>query len=209
MCPLNLNARPKTAQPGWNRESGQGTLEYGIVAGLIVIAIISLIALFGPDVRLWLEERREAASEESTRDDLQIEVREGNNYAEIIDTETISASNCTSSAILMTDEVRVRQVEYAINTAEIPDRQVEDAVLLQLLGFYGLETALPVEKTYTIHISVDPTSRADYHVNWEYLWREGEVVVTLSDGAEQTYSYQVRTGLNFDIADIVQRSCSP
>jgi Flp pilus assembly pilin Flp len=185
-------------------ESGNGVLEYGLLLGLLVIALIAVYAVFGPDIRDFLGNllRRE---EPPGQQFMVIEMEE---TFTVIDQEVISLRNCDNPEDLGETVERVRQHTgmYFID-AEI-DFALLEVLLDQLEQYYGINVGELVEQRYTIPISADPNSAVDYTVEWQEIWGEGEIVVEgPANGDEETYPYYALKGIEFSIEDIQPVAC--
>jgi hypothetical protein len=171
-----------------------GPLEYGLLAGLGLLAVFFLYLLFGADARAWLQDfftREQAATGP------QFEVVEQGDFIQTIEEEEIPVRNCGAAQEQDFELERIRTFQHEIILPESLDGQAVQILQTALERHYTLAAGLPVERRYVLRMTAGPDSAANYLIEWHGRWVEGEIVVTWEDGEQDRVPYQVLLDLEF------------
>ncbi len=138
-----------------------------------------------------------------------LDILESGTSVDIVDTEVVPLYNCNNSTEYGVDIERTRSIEYVVNVGGEITSEIQHVVSLGIQGHYGVENGQTEDRSYTIHLTAAKDSWVEYTINWRYVWREGQAFLTLQDGTEEAYPYQVRSAIEFEIAQIEQKECEP
>lgn len=191
-------------------ENGQGFLEYSVIIVLVMIIIISFVALFGVDMfNQFIGNRARANDEQATPTPVEplIELSETGALAEVFDTEIIRIQNCPNAGPYNPNVERKHWLEYEIELGDLLVANLRPQAISQLQALYGFNRGTSEEITLSLNLEATPDSIVDYTVNWQYIWSEGDVLVTQPNGRSQAYPYRARTDLGYEIVNIEQRTC--
>ena len=190
-------------------DKSQFILEYGVIGVLILIAIFSLLAVFGPDLQTSLFP--EKPTPEATPAVPLYNVVETGDYAQIDDTQLITATNCISSQEI----TQTVQITRSIQHLFIIEGEVSESTSKQLLKnleeTYDFADQEDEVMSFNIPVSVEPDMQVDAELEWQFIWQEGQVQVTHPDGSQQNYVYRARTGYEWRIlsTDSQPATCRP
>lgn len=184
------------------RQGGHGNLEYGILLGLAALALIGVYLVFGPDIGELAGSlfRREPPAPV-------LEVIQTGEHVQIIDTEVIPVRNCGRSEAIVEEVDRTRQFEYRILLDEDYEESVAQVFTERLQLHYGFMDGEQSERKYTLTLSSDPNSGADYTIEWQEIWHEGHILVTWPDGTADSIPYQALTSVEFIFTNISEVEC--
>jgi hypothetical protein len=191
-------------------ENGQGFLEYSVIIVLVMIIIISFVALFGVDMfNQFIGNRARANDEQTTPTPVEplVELSETGALAEVFETEIIRIQNCPNAGPYNPNVERKHWLEYEIELGDLLVANLRPQAISQLQALYGFNRGTSEEITLTLNLEATPNSIVDYTVNWQYIWREGDILVTQPNGRLQAYPYRARTDLGYEIVNIEQRTC--
>jgi hypothetical protein len=191
-------------------ENGQGFLEYSVIIGLVVIIIISFVALFGVDLyNKFLSNRARANEEQGTQiaPEPQVELFETGTLTDIFDTEVIRVENCPGGSPYNPNIERQFWLDYEVELENEFAADLRPQVISKLQDQHGFSVGAREDRTLSLNLGAPPDSIIDYTIAWKYLWNEGNIVITQSDGSWQSYPYRVRTGLEYEIMEIEQLAC--
>jgi hypothetical protein len=150
--------------------------------------------LFGADARAWVGNLLER--EEAPRGP-QLVVVELRSSLETIEEEVISVRNCEIASEQEFEFERVRSFQHQFILPEDLAPEVSAVLLASLEQQYGFQQDQEVERRYMLRMSAGANSGADYQVEWQAHWREGDLVVTWEDGEEDRVPYRALTDLEF------------
>jgi hypothetical protein len=190
------------------RQSGQGLVEYALVLILVGIVVVAAITL----IKRWFFEPTSSSDLDSTQPaevigEPALDILDLGDEAELVESETIPLFNCNNRTEYQLAVERSRRIEHLVLINGQFDAGVEEIAVLKLQGQYGIQNGTTEERKYTIHLTAPANSWVEYSIHWRYLWRVGELKMTLSDGSKQTFPYRVRSGMEFSIVNIEQKDC--
>lgn len=193
-----------------SRESGQGILEYSVIIVLVVIIIISFVALFGVDLfNRFISDRARASEEQSTQVTPEpiVSLLETGTQAEVFKEETIRVSNCPAGEPYMPEVERTNTMEYDIELEGQLSGALRPPSIASIQTYYGFISGAQEERSFTLNLEAPPDSLVDYTVEWQRIWKEGNVQITQADGSQEMYPYRVSVGLEYEITQIEQSPC--
>jgi hypothetical protein len=200
----------KARGSGNSRENGQGLLEYSVIIVLVVIILISFVALFGVDLfNQFVSNRARANHEQATQTPAEplVELYETGALVEVFETETIHIDNCPNGDLYNPNVERTLWLEYDIELGNQFAANLRSQAIIQLQARYGFTQGTREERTLSLNLEAPPDSAVDYTIDWQYIWNEGNIVVTQPGGSSQSYPYRALTNIEFEIMDIEQSAC--
>jgi hypothetical protein len=194
---------PSPEHPSSNK---YGPLEYILIAGLGVLAIGFFYIVFGSDIRSWAAD---LFTREASPAGPQIEVVEAGRFVSTDEEEIIPVRNCGTNTEQEFEIERVRTVQHQLVLDETLDPEIADVLMPHLQRYYGFEDNEQVERRYLLRLSAGPDSGADYRVEWQNVWVEGEIVVTWPEDDQDRVPYQALTDLEFFFESSQEVPCAP
>ncbi|MFO7624364.1 MAG: hypothetical protein R6V73_08430 [Anaerolineales bacterium] len=191
-------------------ENGQGVLEYSVIIVLVVIILISFVALFGVDLfNQFVSNRAKANDQPATQAPAEplVELSEIGALAEVFETEIIRIENCPNGDVYNPNLERQYWLEYEIELDNQITPDLRPQVISGLQSLYSFTQGSREELTLSLNLEAPPDSIVDYTIDWQYIWNEGNVLVTQAEGTSQSYLYRARTDLEYLIVDMAQRAC--
>jgi hypothetical protein len=195
---------------GNSSENGQGFLEYSVIIVLVVIIIISFVALFGVDLfNQFVSNRARANDEQATQvpPEPLVELSETGVRVEVFDIEIIRIENCPDGDAYNSNIEREHWLEYDIEFGNQFSASLRPQVISRLQVLYGFTQGTREERALSLNLEAPPDSIVDYTIDWQYIWNEGDILVTQPDGSSQSYPYRARTDLEYEIMDMTQSAC--
>jgi hypothetical protein len=192
-------------------ENGQGVLEYSVIIVLVVIILISFVALFGVDLfNQFVSNRARANEQPATQEPVEplVELSEIGALAEVFETETIRTENCLNSDSYNPTIERQYWLEYEIELDNQIPPDLRPQVISGLQSLYNFSQGSREELTLSLILEAPPDSIVDYTIDWQYIWNEGNVLVTQAEGDSQSYLFRVRTDLEYLIVDMARSACA-
>jgi hypothetical protein len=184
---------------------GYGPLEYAIIFGLVALVVAFTWLVVGNDVRAWVGSLFIREEPPVT----QFSIVELDRTAEKLEQEVISVSNCGNDEAQEFEVNRDRSFEHIIffpqDISEELARQISDKMFEE----YGFLDGQVVDRRYRIHASASAGSHADFTIEWQEDWREGEVIVIPPEGEEERYPYQLLNDLEFVFLGSEENPCEP
>jgi hypothetical protein len=200
----------KAHESGNSDENGQGFLEYSVIIVLVVIILISFVALFGVDLfNQFVSNRARANEEQATQAPPEplVELAETGAQAEVFDTEIIHIENCPDGDPYDPAIERKFWLEYDIELGNQFPASLRSQVISGLQAMYNFTQGTGEEITLSLTLEAPPDSIVDYTIDWQYIWNEGNVLVTQPDGSMQSFPYRARIDLEYLIVDMAQSAC--
>jgi hypothetical protein len=200
----------KTHDNRKSTENGQGVLEYSVIIVLVVIILISFVALFGVDLfNQFVSNRAKANDQPATQAPAEplVELSEIGALAEVFETEIIRIENCPNGDVYNPNLERQYWLEYEIELDNQITPDLRPQVISGLQSLYSFTQGSREELTLSLNLEAPPDSIVDYTIDWQYIWNEGNVLVTQAEGTSQSYLYRARTDLEYLIVDMAQRAC--
>jgi hypothetical protein len=189
------------------RESGQGILEYSVIIVLVVIIIISFVALFGVDLFNRFMSNRARASEEQSSPEPIVNLYETGTQMEAIETENIRMSNCPTGEPYNPEIERVLWMEYDIDIDGQMPGSLRPLSITSIQAYYGFHLGDREERVFLLNLEAPPNSIVEYTIQWQSVWKEGEVHIVEGDMTQQSLSYRAEVDLDYEITDIEQYPC--
>ncbi len=186
-----------------HKESGQGLVEYGLILIILVLLVFGVTKLWG-----WAKNRISPSTPPLTSGEPLLDIVELGVNAEIIDSEKIPLYNCNNASDYQLEVQRSRQVQHQISVEGQLQSGIGQIINIGLQGHYGIENGQSEERSYTVHLTAPANSWVEYTIEWRYVWREGEIRVDSPDGSKQIYPYRVRSGIEFNISNIITKDCN-
>jgi hypothetical protein len=183
-----------------------GPLEYILIAGLAVLAIGFFYILFGSDIRAWVSD---LFTPDAPPGGPQIEVVEAGRFVETIEEEVIPIRNCGVNEEQEFEVERVRTLQHSLLLDPSLDPDIGQVLLPHLERHYGFQHDEAVERRYLLRLSAGPNSGANYLVEWQAVWVEGEIVVTWPEGEQDRVPYQVLAEVEFHFDSSQDILCTP
>ncbi len=189
-------------------QSGQGLVEYALVLILVGIVVVAAITL----IKRWTSEPTTNSNLESTQPaevigEPALDILDLGDEAELVESETIPLFNCNNRTEYQLAVERSRRIEHLVLITGQFDAGLQEIAVLKLQGQYGIQSGNAEDRKYTVHLTAPANSWVEYTIHWRYLWRVGELTMTMSDGNKQTLPYRVRSGMEFSIVNIEQKDC--
>jgi hypothetical protein len=181
-----------------SRKNPLGPLEIILLAGLGLLAVGFFYLIFGPDLRLLAAD---LFRPEATPAAPQLEVVEFSSYVETLEEEVIPVRNCGATSEQDVEFERIRPLMHQFVLPEDTPPGVAPVLLAALERHYGFSQGQEVERRYILRMNAGPNSGADYLVEWQGYWVEGQVVVRSAEGEEGSIPYQALADLEFFFKD--------
>jgi hypothetical protein len=195
---------------GNSAESGQGILEYSVIIVLVVIIIISFVALFGVDLfNRFISNRARASEEQSIQATPEpvVNLFETGTQLEVQKTETIRIENCPSSEPYNPEIERKLWLEYDIEFLGQFPASLRPKSIISVQAYYGFTTGGREERTFSLNLEAPPNSMVDYTIEWQRVWKDGDIQIAQSDDSQHAFGYRACVDLDYEITQIEQRTC--
>jgi type II secretory pathway pseudopilin PulG len=192
------------------RENGQGILEYSVIIVLVVIILISFVSLFGVDLfNRFISNRARASEEQTTQASPEpvVNLYETGTDVELVETESIRASNCSEGEPYNPLVERTLGIEYDIELAGQVPASLRSRSITSIQTYYGFTAGERKELQFLLNLEAPLNSMVDYTIDWQRVWKEGTIDFTYSDNTQQSINYRAIVDLDYEITQIDQTQC--